>query len=154
MKQIQTTIYDFLEGGNPSFSLVQYMKQKSNKPLKHIERTIEWNTIRGNTPDTLNYQLEIDMLQEELDEFKLAVSQGDRVAMFDALLDLDFVRIGTLGKMGICPLAQVEGYEAVLQANESKSSTKNAAGKITKPADWEQYAPEKELQELLDRRNA
>ena len=79
------------------------MKQKSNKPLKHIERTIEWNTIRGNTPDTLNYQLEIDMLQEELDEFKLAVSQGDRVAMFDALLDLDFVRIGTLGKMGIHP---------------------------------------------------
>ena len=43
------------------------MKQKSNKPLKHIERTFEWNTIRGNTPDTLNYQLEIDMLQEELD---------------------------------------------------------------------------------------
>ena len=128
------------------------MKQKSNKPLKHIERTIEWNTIRGNTPDTLNYQLEIDMLQEELDEFKLAVSQGDRVAMFDALLDLDFVRIGTLGKMGISPLIQVEGYEAVLQANESKSSTKNAAGKITKPADF--VGPETKLQELLDRRNA
>ena len=130
------------------------MKQNNSKPLKHIERTIEWNTIRGNTPDTLNYQLEIDMLQEELDEFKLAVSQGDRVAMFDALLDLDFVRIGTLGKMGISPLIQVEGYEAVLQANESKSSTKNAAGKITKPANWEQYAPEAKLQELLDRRNA
>ena len=130
------------------------MKQNNSKPLKHIERTIEWNTIRGNTPDTLNYQLEIDMLQEELDEFKLAVSQGDRVAMFDALLDLDFVRIGTLGKMGISPLIQVEGYEAVLQANESKSSTKNAAGKITKPANWEQYAPETKLQELLDRRNA
>ena len=130
------------------------MKQNNSKPLKHIERTIEWNTIRGNTPGTLNYQLEIDMLQEELDEFKLAVSQGDRVAMFDALLDLDFVRIGTLGKMGISPLIQVEGYEAVLQANESKSSTKNAAGKITKPADWEQYAPEAKLQELLDRRNA
>ena len=130
------------------------MKQNNSKPLKHIERTIEWNIIRGNTPDTLNYQLEIDMLQEELDEFKLAVSQGDRVAMFDALLDLDFVRIGTLGKMGISPLIQVEGYEAVLQANESKSSTKNAAGKITKPANWEQYAPETKLQELLDRRNA
>ena len=126
------------------------MKQKSNKPLKHIERTIEWNTIRGNTPDTLNYQLEIDMLQEELDEFKLAVSQGDRVAMFDALLDLDFVRIGTLGKMGIHPLAQVEGYEAVLQANESKSSTKNTAGKITKPANF--VGPEIQLQTILEQR--
>ena len=126
------------------------MKQNNSKPLKHIERTIEWNIIRGNTPGTLNYQLEIDMLQEELDEFKLAVSQGDRVAMFDALLDLDFVRIGTLGKMGISPLIQVEGYEAVLQANESKSSTKNAAGKIAKPADF--VGPEVELQLLLDKR--
>ena len=71
---IQTTIYDFIEGGNPSFHL--------------IERTIEWNIIRGNTPETLDYQLEIAMLQEELDEFKQAVEQGDRVAMFDALLDL------------------------------------------------------------------
>ena len=128
------------------------MKQNNSKPLKHIERTIEWNIIRGNTPGTLNYQLEIDMLQEELDEFKLAVSQGDRVAMFDALLDLNFVRIGTLGKMGISPLIQVEGYEAVLQANESKSSTKNAAGKITKPANF--VGPEAKLQKLLDRRNA
>ena len=69
--------------------------------FEQIERTIYWNTVRRNTPDTLNYQLEIDMLQEELNEFKLAVEQGDKVAMFDALLDLDFVRIGTLGKMQI-----------------------------------------------------
>ena len=30
--------------------------------FEQIERTIYWNTVRGNTPDTLNYQLEIDML--------------------------------------------------------------------------------------------
>ena len=120
--------------------------------FEQIERTIEWNELRGNTPDTLDYQLEIDMLQEELNEFKLAVEQNDVVAMFDALLDLDFVRIGTLGKMQIDPYMQVDGYEAVLKANESKSSTKNTAGKITKPDNWEQYAPEKELQLLLDKR--
>ena len=34
--------------------------------FEQIERTIEWNELRGNTPDTLDYQLEIDMLQEEL----------------------------------------------------------------------------------------
>ena len=115
--------------------------------FEQIERTIEWNELRGNTPDTLDYQLEIDMLQEELDEFKLAVAEGDRVAMFDALLDLDFVRIGILGKMQIDPYTQVDGYEAVLKANESKSSTKNAAGKITKPADF--TGPEAELAKLL-----
>ena len=118
--------------------------------FEQIERTIKWNTIRGNTPDTLDYQLEIDMLQEELNEFKLAVAEGDRVAMFDALLDLDFVRIGTLGKMQIDAYTQVDGYEAVLKANESKSSTKNAAGKKTKPADF--VGPEAELQLLLDSR--
>jgi predicted HAD superfamily Cof-like phosphohydrolase len=126
------------------------MKHKK-QAFEHIERTIEWNTVRGNTPDTLDYQLEIYMLQEELDEFKLAVEQNDTVAMFDALLDLDFVRVGTLGKMGIGPSTQVAGYEAVLQANESKSSVKNAAGKITKPDNF--VGPEPRLQELLDSRS-
>ena len=116
--------------------------------FEQIERTIKWNTVRGNTPDTLDYQLEIDMLQEELNEFKLAVEQDDKVAMFDALLDLDFVRIGALGKMGIDPYTQVDGYEAVLKANESKSSTKNSIGKITKPDDF--VGPESELRLLLD----
>lgn len=116
--------------------------------FEQIERTIYWNTVRGNTPDTLNYQLEIDMLQEELDEFKLAVEQGDKVAMFDALLDLDFVRIGTLGKMQIDAYMQVDGYEAVLKANESKSSSKNAVGKITKPVDF--VGPEAKLEAILN----
>ena len=116
--------------------------------FEQIERTMEWNELRGNTPDTLDYQLEIDMLQEELDEFKLAVAEGNRVAMFDALLDLDFVRIGTLGKMQIDAYTQVDGYEAVLTANESKSATKNVAGKITKPEGF--VGPEVKLQELLD----
>ena len=115
--------------------------------FEQIERTIEWNELRGNTPDTLDYQLEIGMLQEELNEFKLAVEQNNKVAMFDALLDLDFVRIGTLGKMQIDPYTQVDGYEAVLKANESKSSTKNAAGKITKPDNF--TGPEAELAKLL-----
>ena len=90
------------------------------------------------------------MLQEELDEFKEAVEKKDEVAMFDALLDLDFVRIGTLGKMQIDPYTQVDGYEAVLRANESKSSTKNSAGKITKPEDF--VGPEAQLRKLLDSR--
>ena len=125
------------------------MKHKK-QAFEQIERTIRWTEIRGNTPNTLNYQLEIAMLQEELDEFKEAVEANDIVAMFDALLDLDFVRIGTLGKMNISAITQVDGYEAVLKANESKSSTKNAAGKITKPDSF--IGPEPELQKLLDER--
>lgn len=119
---------------------------------EQIEKTVVWNKVRGNTPDTLDYQLEIVMLQEELDEFKLAVEQNDEVAMFDALLDLDFVRIGTLGKMRITPELQVDGYEEVLTANNTKSTTKNAAGKITKPKDF--VGPEKYLKAILDKRRS
>jgi len=124
--------------------------QHKKQAYEQIERTILWNTSRGNTSDTLNYELETAMLQEELDEFIEAVASNDPVAMFDALLDLDFVRVGTLGKMNILPDAQVEGYEAVLQANESKSSKKNHLGKITKPADF--VGPESQLQKILDSR--
>ena len=115
-----------------------------------LERTISWNTTRGNTPDTLNWPLELDMLQEELDELRLAVSQNDEVGCFDALLDLKFVVTGTLGKMALTPPQIVDGYEAVMAANETKSSSKNADGKITKPADF--VGPEPKLQALLDER--
>ena len=119
--------------------------------FEQIQRTVKWNTDRGNTTDTLNLQLEVDMLQEELDEFKEAIAANDKVAMFDALLDLDFVRIGTLSKLGINPTMQVDGYEAVLVANESKSSKKNSAGKITKPVDF--VGPESKLKQILNKSN-
>lgn len=113
----------------------------------HIERTIVWNNIRGNTPDTLDWGLEIAMLQEELDELSSASTSVDR---FDALLDLNFVLLGSLSKMGLTAEQIVDGYEAVIRANESKSSVKNSAGKITKPVNF--VGPEAILQKILDRK--
>jgi predicted HAD superfamily Cof-like phosphohydrolase len=126
---------------------MQHKKQAFN----HIERTVQWNTIRGNTTDTLNWDLEISMLQEELDELKEAVKNNDNVGIFDALMDIEFVLRGTCGKFGLTPEQQVDGYEAVIKANESKSSTKNSAGKITKPEGF--VGPETELQKILNERN-
>lgn len=117
---------------------------------EQIERTVKWNNVRGNTPDTLNWKLEIDMLQEELDELKLAVKDKDNVGIFDALMDIEFVLRGTCGKFGLSPETQVDGYEVVLKANETKSSTKNSEGKIIKPDNFK--PPEPELQVLLDMR--
>ena len=114
---------------------------------RQILRTIQWNTTRGNTPATLDLDLEVNMLKEELQEFIDATTEVDR---FDALLDLKFVLLGTLGKMGLTPDLIIDGYEAVLLANESKSSTKNAEGKITKPDDF--VGPEATLQKILGRR--
>lgn len=121
--------------------------QHKKQAFEQIERTIVWNNIRGNTPDTLDFELEIDMLQEELDELVLAVQQNDNVKAFDALLDLKFVLLGSLGKMGLTAEQIVSGYEAVIVANEQKSATKNADGKITKPKDF--IGPEARLLEIL-----
>lgn len=111
---------------------------------EQIVRTIDWNILRGNTPDTLSWDLEIDMLQEELNELKDSAQDVDR---FDALLDLQFVLIGSLSKMGLTSQQIVDGYEAVISANETKSATKNEAGKITKPSNF--VGPESKLQEIL-----
>ena len=56
------------------------MKHKK-QAYEQLERTILWNQARGNTPATLNWDLEIAMLQEELDELKSADQDVDR---FDA----------------------------------------------------------------------
>lgn len=109
-----------------------------------INRTIEWNTIRGNTSDTLNWNLEYKMLLEEVSELDDATNDVDRL---DALLDTLFVAYGSLGKMGLSADKINQAYEIVLKANETKSATKNAEGKITKPADF--VGPEEQLSLLL-----
>lgn len=128
---------------------VEELKHKK-QAFEQIEKTIEWNETRDNTPDTLNWKLELAMLQEELDEIKLAVKEDSKVDIFDGLLDLFFVGYGTLGKMGLTAEQIVDGYEAVLYANSKKSAAKNAQGKITKPDNWEKYKPEPKLQKILD----
>lgn len=123
-------------------------KQLENDQIK---RTIAWNEVRGNSTDTLDWNLEIDMLQEELNELKLAVEKSSNVDIFDALLDLKFVLIGSLGKMGLSHEDVINGYEFVLQKNETKSKTKDSNGKITKPIGF--VGPEKDLQKILESKN-
>lgn len=123
-------------------------KQLENNQIK---RTIAWNEVRGNSTDTLDWNLEIDMLQEEINELKLAVEKSSNVDIFDALLDLKFVLIGSLGKMGLSHEDVINGYEFVLQKNETKSKTKDSNGKITKPIGF--VGPEKDLQKILESRN-
>ena len=96
--------------------------QHKKQAFDQIERTVQWNLDRGNTTDTLNWELEINMLQEELNELKEAIQSDNRTGIFDALMDIEFVLRGTCGKFGLSPKMQVEGYEAVLKANEKKSS--------------------------------
>ena len=114
-----------------------------------LERTIQWNKLRGNTPDTLDWNLEIAMLQEELDELKEAKTDVDRL---DALEDLKFVLTGSQFKMGLSAELIVESTEAVVSANEAKGHKKDANGKIIKPDNF--VGPEPVLQLILDKRTS
>ena len=46
---IQTTIYDFLEGGNPSFSLIQSLKEELTKTDNKISPSFVESVINAST---------------------------------------------------------------------------------------------------------
>ncbi len=80
---------------------------------------------------------------------------GTDVDRLDKAIDAIVFAVGSIAKLGLTPPQIREAIEIVTTANLQKlSMPKDEFGKLTKPADWEQYAPEKELQLILDRRNA
>jgi predicted HAD superfamily Cof-like phosphohydrolase len=86
-------------------------------------------------------QFREDFMQEELDEYRLARQQGDQAKMFDALLDLAYVAMGTAHVQGF-PWQQ--GWNAVQNANMQKvrarldgSDSKRLSNfDIVKPEGW------------------
>jgi len=112
-----------------------------------VEEVQNWNETR----DNLNYnkRLEADMLLEELQEYVDAAIEGDIVAEADALADILVVATGALYK-----LCDGDAYKfddimlAVTAANNTKSDTKNSAGKITKPKDFK--GPEDMIEVILN----
>ena len=78
---------------------------------------------------------------------------GTDVDRLDKAIDAIVFAVGSIAKLGLTPPQIREAIEIVTTANLQKlSMPKDEFGKLTKPADWEQYAPEKELQLILDKR--
>lgn len=81
-------------------------------------------------------------LREELDEFSRGVAAGDPVQMFDALLDLVYVAMGTAHVMGF---PWQEGWDEVQRSNMEKvraqpdgsDSKRLSAYDVVKPEGWE-----------------
>lgn len=109
--------------------------------------------------DTLSHDMDVagyrlNFLKEEVIEFHDAIQQGDRVAAFDALLDIVYVAQGTALFMGISPAQWNDGFAAVQAANMAKERVstdnpgkRNSPFDVVKPPGWE--APEKRLAEIL-----
>jgi predicted HAD superfamily Cof-like phosphohydrolase len=82
-------------------------------------------------------------MQEELDEFRDACADGDLAKAFDALLDLEYVLLGTARMMGLATVWQA-GWDEVQRANMTKqraardgSDSKRGSGlDVVKPAGW------------------
>ena len=111
-----------------------------------VEEVCRWNIERGNL--TYSPSLEYSMLDEEVGEYKEAGITDDRIGQADALADTAVVAIGGLIKLCGGDIDKVEDILlAVTAANNTKSDTKNEAGKITKP-EWF-VGPEDMIKEVL-----
>ncbi len=69
--------------------------------------------------DPQTIKLRINLLQEELDELREALEQGDIVETLDALTDLQYVLDGAYLSFGLHPLKQ-HAFDEVHRSNMSK----------------------------------
>lgn len=95
------------------------------------------------TTDTFNtdqFQLYVNLIDEESKELKEAIDNNDLVEVVDALTDILVVTIGALHSMG----ADAEGaWKEVMRTNfakidkETGKVRKREDGKVLKPLGWE-----------------
>jgi len=92
--------------------------------------------------------------REIVESLAVQPEKVSEVACFDSLLDDWYIIVGDMHKLGLTPTDMVDGLAVVHKANSMKAGTKDEAGKIVKQDGWEVYAPEPELQSILDRRKS
>ena len=115
--------------------------------LDFVTEVSEWNITREN----LRYSpsLEYSMLDEELNEYMEAGITDDTVGQADARGDIAVVAIGGLIKLCDGDVGKVQDILlTITAANNTKSSTKNDAGKITKPENF--VGPEGMIEDILE----
>ena len=130
-------IEEALEG----FGDLPYLQVRLHSEGKHYEELCN--------PKEISRQI---VRLAEMDSKPTNIPDVDRL---DKACDAVVFAIGSMAKLGLTTAQIIEAMNIVTEANLQKlSMPKDEHGKLTKPADWEQYAPEKELQLILDRRNA
>lgn len=114
-----------------------------------IARIVNWNKARYNQEHISD--LTFKLISEELDEF---VNSTEEVDELDALIDIVYIAIGAMWKMGLSTGQIFDAIHIVCDSNDSKSVAKTSAhikANIDKGPNF--VKPESRLQELLDERS-
>ena len=104
--------------------------------------------------DKAAQEFRLKFLHEELKELDDCLNCGDRIGVFDALLDLVYVAYGTALFAGIDPAQWAAGMRAVHDANMAKirvaraeDSKRGSTFDVKKPDGW--VGPEEQLEKIL-----
>lgn len=126
--------------------------------MNHLQDVIDFHNKFGINPTYFaDHTMPVDLrefrikfMQEELDEYKEAVENGDMEKAMDALIDLEYVLLGTAY---MHQFKHNEGWDRVHSANMKKvrarrdgsDSVRGSAWDVVKPEGW--VAPD--LSDLL-----
>jgi hypothetical protein len=116
---------------------------------KHfVERVVDWNNLRYT--QEYDKELLLSLLDEEINEFFTAITEVDQL---DALIDIIYISIGGMWKMGLTKNQIVTAINIVCDSNDTKSISKTASNvkaNINKGVNYQ--PPEPQLEALLDER--
>lgn len=113
-----------------------------------VKRIVSWNSARYE--QEYDHTLTCDLMHEEFQELCASTADVDKL---DALVDITYVAIGAMWKLGLSDEQIRQAIHAVCDSNDSKSVTKTAShvkANIDKGKDF--IRPEPRLQEILDAR--
>lgn len=127
-------------------------KRSTLEQVQEFHETYGLPVAQGQTlADEKTRQLRINLLAEELDELKEALSDGDVVETLDALIDLQYVLDGAFLSFGLQDVKGV-AFDEVHRSNMSKLGAdgkpvrRESDGKVLKGPDY--FAPD--LAQFID----
>ena len=85
--------------------------------------------------------LRVSLIQEEFNEYKDALKRKDLVGVIDALIDLEYVVLGTMVSHGFNANTHSFLFDVVHNSNMTKDNNKDKNGKIVKGNNYVEPEP-------------
>lgn len=145
-------IFDLVYDFNDKAGLIKAGYDDFRESAFQIEEALEGFNIAELSRNVTDYSYSTDSAKE-LARYILTNERftGTDVDRLDKACDAIIFAIGSMAKLGLSPEQMRQALDIVAKANLAKlSMPKDEHGKLTKPTNWEQYAPEAQLQALLN----